>query len=100
SRNPVAEEAGLARAPIEYFKMFYADTAVNGVRGAFECGLDFFGAERCLFASDAPFDPDGGAHLLDANLALLNEAPLEPADEGNVRYGTAARLIGLDLGRR
>jgi hypothetical protein len=24
------------------------------------CGLDFFGADRVLFATDCPFDPEGG----------------------------------------
>jgi uncharacterized protein len=93
-RNPVAEEAGLLRPPVEYFRMFYADTAVNGVRGSLECGLAFFGPERCLFASDAPFDPLGGAHLIAENLRMIGELPPAPRDA--ILHGNATRLMGLD----
>ena len=71
-RNPVAQEAGLKQPPLEYFKKFYGDTAVNGVAKAFECGLEFFGAEHCVFASDAPFDPLGGAQLIRASMRLVD----------------------------
>jgi uncharacterized protein len=71
-RNPVAQEAGLKHPPLEYFKKFYGDTAVNGVAKAFECGLEFFGAEHCVFASDAPFDPLGGAQLIRASMRLVD----------------------------
>jgi aminocarboxymuconate-semialdehyde decarboxylase len=44
------------RAPFDYFKDFYADTAIEGVRAPMICGIDFFGADRVRFASDCPFD--------------------------------------------
>jgi aminocarboxymuconate-semialdehyde decarboxylase len=71
-RNPVAEEAGLSRPPLDYFRMFYADTAVNGVSKALACGLEFFGADHCVFASDAPFDPAGGSHLIRRSVELID----------------------------
>ncbi|HEX5419633.1 MAG TPA: amidohydrolase family protein [Gammaproteobacteria bacterium] len=92
-RNPVAEEAGLARPAVEYFRMFYADTAVNGIRGAFECGLEFFTADRCLFASDAPFDPMGGAHLIREGLRMIDSADLPPEAREKIYYGNATRLL-------
>lgn len=51
----------LARPPIEYFKMFYVDTAVNGSTPALMCAYAFYGAERLLFATDMPLgDAEGG----------------------------------------
>ena len=50
----------LAHRPFDYFKMFYADTALFGARPAIECGFEFFGADHVLFASDMPFDPEKG----------------------------------------
>ena len=50
----------LSKPPIEYFKMFYGDTVLGGSIAALRCGLDFFGAEHVVFASDCPFDPEGG----------------------------------------
>jgi predicted TIM-barrel fold metal-dependent hydrolase len=94
-RNPVAEEAGLARPPAEYFRLFYADTAVNGVPGAFACGLAFFGPERCLFASDAPFDPLGGAHLIGENIRMIDSADIDGRVREGIYRDNAARLLGL-----
>jgi uncharacterized protein len=48
------------RRPSDYFLLFYNDTAVGGARSAIRCGIDFFGADRVLFATDGPFDPEGG----------------------------------------
>ncbi|MGH8621756.1 MAG: amidohydrolase family protein, partial [Burkholderiales bacterium] len=50
----------MAKKPIEYFRMFYGDTVLGGSASALRCGLDFFGADRVVFASDCPFDPEGG----------------------------------------
>ena len=62
-KNPVAEEAGLKKPPVEYFKMLYADTALGEVAPT-RCGHAFFGTSQCLFASDAPFDSEQGRGLL------------------------------------
>ena len=93
ARNPVAEKAGLRRQPLEYFRMFYADTAVNGVAKALECGLEFFGADNCVFASDAPFDPTGGAHLISESIRLVDA--LEPDIRAQVFAGNARKLLHL-----
>ena len=59
-RNPAAEEAGLKKQPLDYYKMLYADTALGEVAPT-RCGHAFFGTEHCLFATDAPFDSEAGA---------------------------------------
>lgn len=89
--NPVAVEAGLERPVQEYFRMFYGDTAVNGIDKALECGLAFFGAEHCVFASDAPFDPEGGAYLIRESMRLIDA--LEPATRDRIYHGTALELV-------
>jgi predicted TIM-barrel fold metal-dependent hydrolase len=92
-RNPVAIEAGLERPPLEYFRMFYGDTAVNGVAKALDCGLEFFGADHCVFASDAPFDPAGGAHLIREGIGLIEALDAESREK--IFHRNARRLIGL-----
>jgi uncharacterized protein len=47
----------LRRPLIEYFHLFYADTALLGDSRGLRCGLDFFGSDHVVFASDAPFGP-------------------------------------------
>ena len=38
---------GLNKRPLDYFKMFYADTALFGAYQATVCGLDFYGVAQC-----------------------------------------------------
>ena len=90
-RNPVAAEAGLRRPPLEYFRMFYGDTAVNGVPKALECGLAFFGRDHCVFASDAPFDPAGGRHLIRRAIELIDS--LDRTTREKIYHGNARELI-------
>src|SRR5437879_11049524 len=49
----------MAKRPVDYFRMFYGDTSVNGARSAIRCGIDFYGTKRVLFGTDCPFDPQG-----------------------------------------
>src|SRR3954462_7988285 len=51
-RNPVAEKAGLQRPVLDYYRMLYADTALNGSAAATVCGHSFFGTDKALFATD------------------------------------------------
>ncbi len=45
---------GLKKDAIEYFHLFYADTAIYGNTPALMCGLAFFGADRLVFGVDFP----------------------------------------------
>ena len=44
----------LTKAPIEYFKKFYADTALYGNTPALMCAYAFFGSENLVFGIDMP----------------------------------------------
>jgi len=46
----------IASPMIDYFKMFYADTAIYGHTPGLMCSYEFFGAEHILFGTDMPFD--------------------------------------------
>ena len=79
----------LAKRPIDYFRMFYADTAVFGAYDATVCGLNFFGAGHVLFASDAPFDPEGGrstsAKPSPSSIACRSRRRIASASTGGTR---------------
>jgi predicted TIM-barrel fold metal-dependent hydrolase len=45
---------GLAKTPIEYYKMFYADTAIHGNTPALMLAYHFFGADHIVFGADMP----------------------------------------------
>jgi predicted TIM-barrel fold metal-dependent hydrolase len=88
----------LKRRPLDYFKDFYADTAVFGSRAATVCGLDFFGPDRVLFASDCPFDPEKGPGYIRATIEVLQSLDLDPDARARISHRNAERLFGLEAG--
>ncbi len=86
----------LKKRPIDYFKMFYADTAVFGAYDATVCGLNFFGAGKVLFASDAPFDPEKGPMYIRETIAILDRLPIPDADRERIYWRNAVELLNLD----
>jgi aminocarboxymuconate-semialdehyde decarboxylase len=92
-RNPGAER--LKKPPREYFKMLYADTALNGDVGATVCGHAYFGTERCLFATDAPFDSEKGRGLIAGTIAAVNALDISPAAREQIFSGNARALLKL-----
>jgi predicted TIM-barrel fold metal-dependent hydrolase len=85
--------ASLSKRPYDYFKMFWADTAVFGSRPATECGLKFFGPDRVVFASDAPFDPEGGALYIRETLKVIDSLEISGAERQKIYQGNAERLF-------
>jgi predicted TIM-barrel fold metal-dependent hydrolase len=53
---------GLTRAPIDYYKMFYADTALYGNSSALMCARAFFGTGHLLFGADMPLGDSQVGH--------------------------------------
>ena len=63
----------LKKRPLDYFKQdFKADTAVFGSRAATVCGLEFYGADNVVFASDCPFDPEGGTQYIRETIKIID----------------------------
>ncbi len=85
----------LKRRPLDYFRLFYADTAVFGSQAATECGLKFFGADRVLFASDAPFDPEKGSAYIRWTIEIIDRLDITPAERAAIYEGNARRLLKL-----
>jgi uncharacterized protein len=94
-RNPVAEERGLKRPVIDYFKMLYADTALNGAKAATRCGHDFFGTQSCLFATDAPFDAEGGCGLIRSTIEAVEALDITKVERERIFAGNAQALLKL-----
>jgi len=85
----------LAKRPLDYFKMFYADTALFGAYDATVCGLKFFGADHVVFASDAPFDPEKGPMYIRETIAIVDRLPIDESDRERIYSGNAIRLLRL-----
>lgn len=90
-----AAKARLSMRPIEGFRLYYADTAVFGSSSALRCGLDFFGADRVLFGTDMPFDPEGGAGFVRDTIASIERLNLPEEERYKIYEGNARRLLKL-----
>ena len=84
----------LKKRPIDYFRMFYADTALFGAEAGTKCGLEFFGVDRVLFASDTPFEPEPGVYIRET-IDLVDRLPIGEAERERIYGGNLAALLRL-----
>jgi predicted TIM-barrel fold metal-dependent hydrolase len=87
----------LGKRPLDYFKMFYGDTSVNGSAPAIRCGLDFFGPDRVLFGTDCPFDPEGGPTFIRESIRAIDSLKLAERVRNKVYYENALRMLRMNL---
>lgn len=92
-----AARGRLQKRPIDYFRMFYGDTALFGPAHAVKCGLDFFGAERVLFGTDMPFDPEGGPGFVRDTIKAVDSIDVSEADRQLIYEGNAKRMLRLKV---
>ena len=85
--------ASMPKRPYDYFKMFWADTAVFGSAAATECGLKFFGLDQVVFASDAPFDPEGGPMYIRETIKVIDNLAIAESDREKIYRRNAERLF-------
>jgi uncharacterized protein len=82
----------LKRRPIDYFRLFYADTALFGAAAGTACGLSFFGVDRVLFASDTPFEPQPGVYIRET-IDVIDRLPIDDDARARIYAGNAERLL-------
>jgi predicted TIM-barrel fold metal-dependent hydrolase len=93
----VALRKSLKKRPLDYFKDFYADTAVFGSRAATVCGLEFFGIDKVVFASDSPFDPERGPGYIRETIKIIDNLDLSPEARDKIYYKNLEKLTGRKL---
>jgi uncharacterized protein len=95
SADPSVVPRALNRPILDYYRDFYADTALAGSRAGIACGLEFYGADKVLFASDCPFDAEGGVLYITETIEAMQGLALPPVDADKICHGNAARLFGI-----
>lgn len=79
----------LKRPHLDYFRDFYGDTAMFGGRAGLKAGVDFFGVDHIVFATDAPLAP------IPETITAVNGLGLAPAAAEQVFSGNAKRLLKM-----
>ena len=79
----------LKKPHAEYFKNFYADTAMFGATLGIECGMKFFGIDHTVFSTDFPFAPTA------ETIQAIDGLALEKNDLQKLCSGNAEKLMKL-----
>jgi aminocarboxymuconate-semialdehyde decarboxylase len=86
---------GLTKHPIEYLRMFYNDTALNGNPSALNLALEFFGEERILFGTDLPYDVEQGRLSVKQTIEAIEKMAVSESTRQQIYEGNARRLMHL-----
>jgi uncharacterized protein len=97
-RRPKGEAISLKKDAIDYFKMFYADTAIYGNTPALMCGWDFFGPHNVLFGIDFPLgDTEKGDRNYRQTINAIEAMQISDLDKKKIYEDNARRLMRLPI---
>jgi uncharacterized protein len=86
---------GLKKHPVDYLRMFYNDTALNGNPSALRCALEFFGEDHLLFGTDMPYDIENGGVSIRETIRAVEAMGVSESARSKIYEGNARRLLHL-----
>jgi aminocarboxymuconate-semialdehyde decarboxylase len=88
----------LKKAPLDYFRAFYADPAIYGNTPALMCGHAFFGADRILFGIDFPLgDVECGDRNYRQTINAIEQMNISDEDKKKIYEDNARTLMRLPI---
>ena len=88
----------LPREPIEYYRMFYNDTAIHGNTLALMCAHAFCGADHLLFGADFPAgDRNLGYRSYLQTINAIEQMEISDADKKKIFVDNARTLLRLPI---
>ena len=88
----------LLRKPVlDYFRMFYCDTALYGTTAGLMCAYDFWGAERLMFGTDMPYDNQTGYRHVRETIRSIEEMSISDSEKKLIYEGNAKKIMRLPL---
>lgn len=85
----------ISKNPIEYYHMFYADTAISGNVSALRCAYDFFGPDHILFGTDMPFDNELGERLVRQTVESIEKMEISNSSKIKIFEENARNILNL-----
>lgn len=83
--------ASLKRPHLDYFRDFYADTALFAGKHGLQCGLDFFGPQHVVFATDTPLGP------IRPTIEALDRLDISADDRRKIAVTNAEQLLNMQF---
>jgi predicted TIM-barrel fold metal-dependent hydrolase len=90
-------EQHLTKRPIDYYRMFYNDTAVYGSTAALMCGYAFFGADHIIFGTDMPFDNQLGDRFIRQTISSIEQMDIPDLEKKKIFEDNARQLLHLPI---
>lgn len=90
-------EHPLVKAPLDYYRMFYCDTAIHGNTAGLMCAHAFFGTDHMLFATDMPFDAHLGEWSIRETIRSVEEMTITYAEKKRIFEDNARELLHLPI---
>jgi len=89
------EYKNLNKPILDYYRMFYNDTALMGSIGGMNAAYAFFGTEKLLYGTDTPFDTVGGRIFNEEAIASIEALSIPPAEREKIYSGNAIKMLKL-----
>jgi predicted TIM-barrel fold metal-dependent hydrolase len=88
----------LTKTPVEYYKMFYNDTAIHGNTPALMLAYNFWGADRILFGADMPLgDYYHGFRSYRQTLNAIEAMQISQAEKEKILSKNALAMLRLPV---
>ncbi|MCR5006982.1 MAG: amidohydrolase family protein [Oribacterium sp.] len=81
--------------PLNTMQKYYADTASFGSASAIQAGIEFFGPEHIVFATDMPFDPEKGPGYIDRTIKAIDSLDLSEEVRNKIYHGNAEKIYNI-----
>lgn len=88
----------IAKPPLEYYKMFYTDTAIHGNTPALMLAYDFWGPDKLLFGADLPLgDSFWGSRSYRVTINAINDMKITDEDKEKIFADNARKLLQIPI---
>ncbi len=91
-------DISLPKDAVDYFQMFYADTALYGNPTALKCGHTFFGPDHIVFGIDFPLgDTEKGDRNYRQTINAIEEMDITEEERKKIYEDNARKLMHLPI---
>jgi aminocarboxymuconate-semialdehyde decarboxylase len=87
----------LRKPMIDYLRMFYVDTAINGNMAGLKCSYNTFGSEHVLFGTDFPYDTQWGIRYTKATIDSIETMEISDVDKKRIFEDNVRNLLRLPV---
>ncbi len=88
----------MVRTPLEYYKMFYSDTAIHGNTPALMLAYDFWGPDKLVFGADLPLgDFFWGERSYRVTINAINDMKITDEDKKKIFVDNTRKLLKIPV---